>query len=103
MRMEIDNWKRVVVLVSVARDGSPESFIDCCKPMMLKLSRFVTSTPFRSASQFCQRAYQSRWGAAFWLSTRHFSVIRCIGRLYKGRIISLRAAFVTDNNLICYR
>ena len=69
------SWKRVVVLVSVARDGAPGSFIDCCKPMMLKLSRFVTPTPFRSASQFCQRAYQSRRRAAFWLTTRYFSVI----------------------------
>src|SRR5262245_50331890 len=43
------------------------------------IHRFVTSTPFRSASQDCQRAYQSRWRAAFRLSTRHFSVISAKG------------------------
>jgi hypothetical protein len=42
---------------------------------MLRLSRFVTPISFRSASQFCQRAYQSRVRAFFCLITRHFSVI----------------------------
>src|SRR5262245_28987473 len=74
MRTEIDNWKRVVVSVSVARNGSPKLFIDGCNPMMLRLSRFVTPKSFRSASQFCQRAYQSRVRAFFCLITRHFSV-----------------------------
>jgi hypothetical protein len=42
--------------------------------MMLRLSRFVTPPPFHSASQFCQRPYQSRVKGFFWLITRHFSV-----------------------------